>query len=294
MKLARSNPMTLIFGLALLVLYATVAVAQESETSEKEWEDFDSSNFDDNSFNIDNPWMPLKPGTRYVYEGTTVEDEESMPHRVVISVTDLTKVIDGVRSRITWDLDYSDGQLVEAEIAFFAQDNEGNVWRMGEYPEEYEGGEVVDAPCWISGISGSIAGISMKAKPEKRSSSYSQGWGPSVEFTDRGKVDSMGVETTVPAGSFEDVLVIAEYSNDEPNAFQLKYFAQGVGNIRVGWRGEDATQETLELIKYRKLTPEELGKARRAALRLEKRAYQNSEDVYAQTEPAERMVNTKE
>ena len=294
MKLARSNPMTLIFGLTLLVLLATVAVAQESETSEKEWEDFDSSNFDDNSFNINNPWMPLKPGTRYVYEGTTVEDEESMPHRVVINVTDLTKVIDGVRSRITWDLDYSDGQLVEAEIAFFAQDNEGNVWRMGEYPEEYEGGEVVDAPCWISGISGSIAGISMKAKPEVGSSSYSQGWGPSVEFTDRGKVDSMGVETKVPAGNYKDVLVIAEYSNDEPNAFQLKYFAQGVGNVRVGWRGEDATQETLKLIKFRKLTPEEKRKVRRAALRLEKRAYQNSEDVYSQTEPAERMVDIKE
>ena len=217
-----------------------------------------------------------------------------MPHRVVINVTDLTKVIDGVRSRITWDLDYSDGQLVEAEIAFFAQDNEGNVWRMGEYPEEYEGGEVVDAPCWISGISGSIAGISMKAKPEVGSSSYSQGWGPSVEFTDRGKVDSMGVETKVPAGNYKDVLVIAEYSNDEPNAFQLKYFAQGVGNVRVGWRGEDATQETLKLIKFRKLTPEEKRKVRRAALRLEKRAYQNSEDVYSQTEPAERMVDIKE
>ena len=294
MKLARSNPMTLIFGLALLVLFVTVAVAQEGEISEKEWENFDSNNFDDNSINIDNPWMPLKPGTRFVFEGTTVEDEESMPHRVVINVTDLTKVIDGVRSRITWDLDYSDGQLVEAEIAFFAQDNEGNVWRMGEYPEEYEGGEVVDAPCWISGISGSIAGISMKAKPEVGSSSYSQGWGPSVEFTDRGKVDSMGVETKVPAGNYKDVLVIAEYSNDEPNAFQLKYFAQGVGNVRVGWRGEDATQETLKLIKFRKLTPEEKRKVRRAALRLEKRAYQNSEDVYSQTEPAERMVDIKE
>jgi hypothetical protein len=150
MKLARSNPMTLLVALVFLVLSTIVAAAQEDDTSEKEWEDFDSSNFDDNSFNIDNPWMPLKQGTRFVYEGTTVEDEISVPHRVVINVTDLTKVIDGVRSRITWDLDYSNGELVEAELAFFAQDKEGNIWRTGEYPEEYEGGEVVDAPCWIS------------------------------------------------------------------------------------------------------------------------------------------------
>ena len=294
MKLSRSKPRTLIVGLVFLVLSTTGAVAQDGGTSEKEWEDFDSSNFDDNSSDIDNQWMPLKPGTRFVYEGTTVEDEISVPHRVVINITDLTKVIDGVRSRITWDLDYSNGELVEAELAFFAQDKEGNIWRTGEYPEEYEGGEVVDAPCWISGINGSVAGISMKANPEVGSSSYSQGWGPSVEFTDRGKVDSMGAETKVPAGNYKDVLVIAEYTKDEPTAYQLKYFALGVGNVRVGWRGEDATQETLELVKFRKLTPEEKGKVRRAALRLEKRAYQNSDDVYAKTQPAEQMDSKKE
>lgn len=294
MKLARSNPKTLIVGLVFLVLSTTGVLAQKGDTSEKEWEDFDSSNFNNNSFNIDNPWMPLKPGMRYVYEGTTVEDEESIPHRVVINVTDLTKVIDGVRSLITWDLDYSHGDLVEAELAFYAQDKEGNVWRMGEYPEEYEGGEVVDAPCWISGINGSIAGISMKAKPELGSPSYSQGWGPSVDFTDRGRVDRVGVKTKVPAGNYKDVLVIAEYTKDEPNAFQLKYFARGVGNVRVGWRGDDATQETLKLIRFRKLNAEEKGKARRAALRLEKRAYQNSDDVYANTQPAERIVDGKE
>jgi len=43
--------------------------------------------------------MPLKPGTRFTYEGTTIEDDgAAVPHRVVINVTDLTKVIGGGRS----------------------------------------------------------------------------------------------------------------------------------------------------------------------------------------------------
>ena len=67
---------------------------------------------------------------------------QRVPHRFVMNVTDLTKVIGGVRSVVTWDLDYTDGELVEAELAFFAQDKEGNVWRMGEYPEEYDGRKV--------------------------------------------------------------------------------------------------------------------------------------------------------
>src|SRR5690242_2490292 len=78
---------------------------------------------------VDNAWMPLKPGTRFVYEGTSVEDDgKTVAHRIVVNVTDLTKEIGGIRAVITWDLDYSDNELVEAELAFYAQDSTGAVW----------------------------------------------------------------------------------------------------------------------------------------------------------------------
>lgn len=276
----------IILGLLCFGILSGIVAAQESNTSKKDYEDFDNTNFD-NPTNIDNQWLPLTPGMRWVYEGTTVEDEESTPHRVVFTVTDLTKVIDGVRTVVCWDQDYSDGELVETEIVFFAQDNDGTVWHLGQYPEEYEEGEFVAAPTWIHGIGDGKAGIMMKASPTPGTRSYSQGWAPSVDWTDRGIVDQMGLETTVPAGSYKDVLVIAETSKEEPNAYQLKYYARGVGNVRVGWRGEDATQETLELVEFGELSPDELAEARNNALKLEKRAYKISEDVYSQTQPAE-------
>jgi hypothetical protein len=254
-------------------------------TVEQPFEDFDKSNFDDPT-TIDNDWNPVQPGTRYVYEGVTKEGGEAIPHRVVVTVTDLTKVIDGVRTVVSWDQDFSAGEVVEAEIAFFAQDNDGNVWRMGEYPEEYEEGKVVDAPAWIAGAQNAKAGILIKAEPE-RGSSYSQGWAPAVEFTDRTQVYKTNQRTCVPVDCYQDVLVMEEFSLAEPNAFQLKYYGRGVGNVRVGWRGEDATREVLELVKVQQLGPSALAKARAEALKLEQHAYETSQDVYGGTPPSQ-------
>ena len=271
------------FGLVLAGSVALASVIVIAQTAEKKFEDFNPSNFD-RSTTIDNEWMPLKPGTRFTYNGNTVEDDGStVPHRVVINVTDLTKVIAGIRSVVTWDLDYSDGELVEAELAFFAQDKDGNVWRMGEYPEEYESGKFITAPAWIHGFEDARAGIMMKAKPQPKTPSYSQGWGPAVQWTDRGQVDQVGQKTKVPAGVYEDVLVIAETSASEPDAHQLKYFARGVGNVRVGWRGAgEKTKETLELTKVETLDAKGLAEIRAGAMKMEKAAYQRSKNVYGQ------------
>ena len=182
--------------------------------------------------------MPLTPGTRFTYAGSTVEDDGTVvPHRIVIHVTDLTKVIGGVRSVLSWDLDYSDDELVEAELAFFAQDDDGRVWRMGEYPEVYEDGEFVEAPAWIHGFEDARAGIMMQADPQVGTPSYAQGWGPAVDWTDRGQVDQIGQKTCVPAACYEDVLVIAETSQSEPNAQQLKYYPRATSAMSASAGG---------------------------------------------------------
>jgi hypothetical protein len=254
--------------------------------------DFDPNNFDDPT-NIDNEWSPMKPGTHWVYEGVTVERDESIPHRIEFTVTDLTKEIAGVRTVVAWLVDYSDDELVEAEIAFYAQDIDGNVWYFGEYPEEYEDGEVVAAPTWVAGLIDARAGIKMMADPQLGTPSYFQGWGPAVEWSDYAQVDQMGQETCVPVDCYEDVLVIAESSLDETDAFQLKHYARGVGEVRVGWRGADATQEELELVELVQLSPEELAEARTKALELEKHAYEISQHVYARTPPAEQIPSAE-
>ncbi|MBU0499395.1 MAG: hypothetical protein KJ558_01385 [Gammaproteobacteria bacterium] len=238
---------------------------------------------------IDNKWFPLKPGNRLVYEGTTIEDDgTAVPHRIVINVTDMTKVIGGVRTLATWDLDYSNNSLVEKELAFYAQDDDGTVWRVGEYPEEYEAGRFIQAPCWIHGLEGAQMGIQMRSNPRLGTPDYAQGWGPAVDWTDRGQIDRMGEKVKVPAGEFADVLVIAETSAAEPDAQQLKYHAPGIGPIKVGWRGAgEKTKETLELTRIEQLDAKAMDRVRQEALAMEQDGNRRSKQVYARLEPLE-------
>ena len=83
---------------------------------------------------IDNRWFPLVPGTQFVLEGTSDQGSGPAPHRIVTTVTDLTKVIHGVRTLVVHETDHNDGQLIEVELAFFAQDDIGNVWNLGQFP----------------------------------------------------------------------------------------------------------------------------------------------------------------
>src|SRR6266545_7235372 len=68
--------------------------------------DFSSDNFS-NPTKIDNTWSPLVPGTQFILEGQANRGGGLLPHRVVFTVTDLTKVINGVRTRVLWDVDYN-------------------------------------------------------------------------------------------------------------------------------------------------------------------------------------------
>jgi hypothetical protein len=253
--------------------------------------DYDRDNFN-NSTKIDNKWYPLVPGTQFIYEGRSNRGFGRLPHRVVFTVTDLTKVIDGARSVVLWDRDINAGKLLEAELAFQAQDDDGNVWNMGEYPEEREGRKVTGAPdTWIAGLRDAKAGVLMRTDPQVGTSSYRQGFVPSIEFGDIAKVFRTGVRNCVPTGCYDDVLVTDETNAYEPtDGHQRKFYAPGVGNIRAAPKG-GKEKEILVLIKVRRLGPKALAKVRQEALKLDKRAYRVRKDLYGRTPPAEHTLS---
>ena len=248
--------------------------------------DFQRTNFD-NSTTVDNKWFPLKPGAHSVFEGSAFDDGQRISRRVVSTVTDLSKEINGVNTVVVWERDYTEGEEVEAELAFFAQDNYGNVWHMGEYPEEYENGEFDKAPGWLAGSKGASAGIAMRAEPRLKTPSYAQGYAPPpINWVDRGRVYEVGQKSCVPVDCYDEVLVIEEFERNKPGAYQLKYYAPGVGDIRVGWRGpEEEEKEGLELVQDVSLSPQGVAKARAGALELEKHAYEIKE-YFGKTQPA--------
>jgi hypothetical protein len=256
--------------------------------TESATETIDYGNFS-NPTTIDNAWFPLRPGTKLVHTGAGNVDGVRTPHRVVMVVTDLTKLIGGIRTVVVYELDYDEEDLVEGELAFFAQDDDGNVWHFGQYPEVFEDGKLKETPVWIAGQRGAKAGITIKAEPQIGGPSYSQGWGPEVGWADRARVFEVGSRTCVPTACYDDVLVTDEFNWDEPDAHQLKYYAPGVGVVRVGWAGAlEEEQEELELVEIANLDADGLAPFRAEALAAETRAYANSKDVYGRTPPMER------
>lgn len=91
----------------------------------------------------------------------------------------------------------------------------------------------------------------------------------------------------MPVDCCEDVLVIDEFNPDEPGAHQLKYYAPGVGGVRIGWRGvKEEEREVMVLVDLVHLSAEQMANLRRKVLEQEARAYEIS-DVYGRTAPIE-------
>ncbi len=271
-----------IFAWFILSTGMVIANDEDDKSYDKPLYDIDPRDFS-NSTNIDNKWWPMKPGTEKIYKGHTIEDGEEIPHAVIWTVTDLTKLIYGIRVVVIWERDIKDGRLEESELTFFAQDDKGNIWHLGQHREIFDEIELLGFRTWIVGHQeGTKAGIMMKADPEEGWESYSQGYAPPpFNWTDRAQTHKIGEKVKTSYGSFEDVLVVAESSDEEPGAFQLKYYAPGVGVISVGYLGEDPNKETLELVETKMLSPQEMAEARSEALKIEERAY-----IYGTTLPA--------
>ncbi len=124
----------------------------------------------------------------------------------------------------------------------------------------------------------------MYADPDPSIQPYFQGWGPAVEWSDYARVETVAEEICVDDECYEG-LVIAESSLEEEDIFQLKSYGRGVGNIKVDFRGDDETQEQLEVIEFGPVSSEELDEYRTLALSMEAHAYEISPDVYGTTPP---------
>ena len=193
---------------------------------------------------IDNPYLPLVPGSRWTYEGT--DDGET--ERIEVEVTDDHRQVMGISTTVVRDIVHVDGELAEDTFDWYAQDRDGNVWYMGEDTREYDDGRVSSTEgSWEAGVDGALPGIIMQARPtvgEAYRLEYDAG-----EAEDLGEVTAVDADAVVPFGDFDDLLVITEWNPLEPEVTEDKYFAAGVGPVlEVKTEGGEGR---IELIEFR-------------------------------------------
>ncbi|HEX8157469.1 MAG TPA: hypothetical protein VF526_08790 [Solirubrobacteraceae bacterium] len=180
--------------------------------------------------NIDNPYWPMKPGSQWVYSET---DTTGAHQDVVVTATNTTKMIaNGIEARVIRDTVSEDGVPVEITDDWYAQDDEGNVWYLGEWATNYANGQVADhAGSFEAGVDGAQAGIAMAANP-RPGLSYRQEYYKGVA-EDNAAVITRGRERVeVPFGYFtKDVLMTRDLVGTEPRVQELKFFAPGVGQL---------------------------------------------------------------
>ena len=195
--------------------------------------------------NIDNPYWPMEPGTRWTYREI---DEEGKELKVVVVVTTETKEIaNGITARVVRDVVTEDGELVEDTKDWYAQDADGNIWYLGETTAEFEDGKIATrAGSFEAGVDGAQPGIIMPGDPQvgmKYRQEYYEG-----EAEDNGEILSLDEMAEVPFGQFDDVLLTKDTITIEPDVLEYKLYARGVGPVLVfGVSGGGGREELIEV-----------------------------------------------
>jgi hypothetical protein len=197
------------------------------------------------SADVTNRHWPLEPGTRWTYREV---DEEGKELRVVVTATSETKKLaNGVTARVVRDTVTEDGELIEDTVDWYAQDDGGNVWYMGEETAEYENGKVATrAGSWEAGMDGAQPGVIMPAEP-RDDMRYRQEY-YAGEAEDNGEILATDEQIQVPAGHFESVVMTRDTNALEPRVLEYKFYAPDVGLVlALGVSGGGGREELLRM-----------------------------------------------
>jgi hypothetical protein len=171
-----------------------------------------------------NTYFRLEPG----YTLVLADGNE----RLVITVLNKTKLVDGVETRIVEERESKGGKLVEVSRNFFAFNAaDRGVYYFGEEVDIYKNGKIVaHEGAWESGKNGARFGLAMPGKVELKARYY-QEVAPGVAM-DRAEIISGDDSLRTPAGEFHSCLKIRETSPLEIGAKESKVYAPGVGLIK--------------------------------------------------------------
>ena len=179
---------------------------------------------------ITNPYLPLSSLKQDIIEGmedgkkTRVERTAKPDLHKTFKIGDQT-----VEALAVEDRAYEDGHLAEVALDYFAQDDDGTVYYLGEEVDEYKDGKIANHEgSWQVGKDTQVPGVMLSAHPKVgdrfRSEDVSEAIGEKDEIV------SITETVTVPAGTFKDCVKVKELQAD--GTTEYKYYAKNIGIVR--------------------------------------------------------------
>jgi hypothetical protein len=239
---------------------------------------FDPANFVDPTLDT-NPYHPLRPGLQWVRGGTTEVGSRTVPHEIITTMTDVIRMIDGVPTIAMLDESTDSGEVAQVGMDYLALDKDGNVWIMGGYTEDYEGGEYTNTDvAWLGSDGGGRIGILAPAVVTADTPRWFIAAAPD-EDPSVGEPFEVGVTECVEFGCYDDVRIVQEGEVGAPDN-EHKYYAPGVGVINNVPLDASLHKDRFQLLNFVELTADGLADASQTVLDLEAHARETAPDVY--------------
>jgi len=199
-----------------------------------------------------NPYFPLVPGNRWVYEGGG--------ETITVQVLDQTKLIDGITCLTVNDVVTEDGVLIENTDDWYAQTLDGDIWYCGEIAQNYElfdgddpeVAELVDIEgSWKHGRDGAEAGLLLPFEPQAGSTIRQEvRYGEAEDVIEvLSTTASQATTGTTVFSCTSTCLQTLDYTPLEPEVVEQKFYAPGIGLI------VELNPDTLERLELVEFTP---------------------------------------
>jgi hypothetical protein len=183
---------------------------------------------------ITNPYLPLAYLQQDIIEGSE-DGKTTRVERTLKPEIRKTFTVAGqqVESLCMEDRVFVSGVLEEVALDYFAQDDAGTVYYLGEDVDEYdETGKLAKHnptdDAWLTGKDTPVPGVIIPAHPKVGDKFKSEDVSAKIDETD--EVVALDETTTVPAGKFEHCVKIKETLAD--GSIEFKFYAPGVGVVR--------------------------------------------------------------
>lgn len=188
-----------------------------------------------------NKYFPLVIGTVMTYRNE--EDNED----IVVTVTDRTRIIEGVETIVVRDVVSIDGERIEDTDDYYVEDRDGNVWYFGEVAQNFEEGFLTDLDgSFVAGENGAQAGIIMLANPMP-GDVYRQEFALG-DAEDAAEVLALDADVDIANSDFAcngACLKTEDFVAPEPDAVEFKFYKEGVGLVA---EQEPSGEVVLELV----------------------------------------------